>query len=262
MPHAMIVDGGAQVAGELRLSSVDGTYGAGCTDRSGAWSLQLDPSSTQPLTNEPLSVNEADEGCVLTIVALRTADGAVLQSQSSLSLGEAYRDAPVGFGSPPLVYAIGKLDSTAFRSDFAVTLAFSVDPATLADDAEVALAVAVQNDSVPAPDYTIDVRRLSTTTDVHNIVQQANGTLTLEYNRVAATGYAIANGRLVTYPAIDTSFRASHAGMKPEISISELELTGLDLSTPQVRTLILANVAAGVRSYQVFFLVFRANTGA
>lgn len=69
------------------VTSVNGTYGAGCTGRSGSWSARV--SGTDPLTYPPLTVVRNNAGCSLTLTSL-VADQTYTGSPS-IPLATAYQ---------------------------------------------------------------------------------------------------------------------------------------------------------------------------
>jgi hypothetical protein len=246
----------ALTAGEIE--SVNGTYGAGCTDRTGDWSVAIGVAAV--LDNPELSVVLNDSGCVLTMTELHTTAG-IIAADPPIDLDNSYATAASSFADPVEFYANAKLSSVLFASDFSITVLYS-DDASLATDSNTASFAVVEStataENVPAPDYSLSVEGISLTTDAADVVQSATGNASLTEGDVVGQRYVLVQGSgLDTYAEIDEAYIAgTDAAITASIAASAFELVGDDLTTPQVQTLILANIADGVRSYQVFAITF------
>jgi hypothetical protein len=115
--------------------------------------------------------------------------------------------------------------------------------------------------SLEAPDYALDASGLSVTTDVHNIVQSVTGGATLTAGLVPGDGYIVVEAAgLDTYAELDGAYLAGEEqAVVPSIPAADFALVGDDLGTLQKRTLIVADAASGVRSYQAFEITFHAS---
>lgn len=257
------VSGGANV--QLRsetllagdLESINGSYGAGCTERTGDWSVKIDPAAV--LDNAELSVILNDVGCVLTMTELRTTSLGVLAADPSIALGTAYKGSPSNFDDE--FWGNAKLDSVSFDDDFVITILYSDDPNSAVDDQAASFEVfqsSAEGDSVSAPNYMFDPSGLVIVTDAGDIVQSASGTAALTAGSVTGQRYVVADASgLDTYAELDAAYIAgTDVAIAATIPASAFTLVGEDLTTPQIRTLIIANTESGVASYQSFEITF------
>jgi hypothetical protein len=73
------------------------------------------------------------------------------------------------------------------------------------------------------------------------------------------TYVVVSAGGLGTYEALDEAFvLATEVELTASIAADAFELVGYELNAPQTRTLIIANAANEVRSYQAFEIAFHA----
>lgn len=119
----------------------------------------------------------------------------------------------------------------------------------------------VSAQSVAAPDYTFDGSELAILTDVNDIVRSATGAVTLTAGQVAGQRYVLVDaGGLDTYAELDDQYvRHTSAMLTATVPAATFRLIGEDLTTAQVRTMIIANTSSGVRSYQSFETTFHAS---
>jgi hypothetical protein len=257
--RVMLVDRSSHALAAASLESVNGTYGAGCVNRAGdPWSL---PVAADPdLEHAELSVVKNNAACVLTLTELVTLDGP-LEATPAIVLTTAYVMAASTFGSPPEFYANAKLSAVSFASNFTLTVLYSDDADLATDEHTADFAVqtgTVTAGSVPAPDHMLNLGDLVIQTDVNDVVQTATGNVDLSGSTVAGTRYAVVDAAgLDTYDEIDDAFRgATSATIVAEILAAAFDLVGDDLTSTQVRTLIIANISNDVNSYQVFEITF------
>ena len=241
------------------IQSVNGTYGAGCTDRDGDWSTAVELGAM--LDNPELSVVLNDDGCVLTLTELHT-DGGVLVAVPAIALTTSYKMTPSAFDDPIQFYGNAKLSSVSYAADFTLTFLYSDDP-DLATDANTAefevIQSAAMGDSVSVPDYTIDPDTLTLLTDTDQIVQSAGGGVDLTAGAVAAQTYVVVDASgLDTYAELDDAYTgATPAAIADPVPAAAFDLVGEDLDAGAVkRTIILANIESGVASYQAFEITF------
>jgi hypothetical protein len=243
------------------IASVNGTYGVNCDERTGAWSLEVAPAAT--LDNPEVSVILNDADCVLTLTEVHTTAG-IISAIPAIPLGTSYAVSSSAFGSVPVeFYANANLTPAGFGANFLITLPFSDDPALLSDSNTANYAVVVSSvtaESVPAPNYTIDVSGLAVLTDIDDVVQSVTGTADLTAGSVTGQTYVVvAASGLGTYDEIDTAYEAgTPAAMTLNIPAADFTLVGEDLTVPVVRTLIIANISEGVPSYEAFEITFNA----
>ena len=122
---------------------------------------------------------------------------------------------------------------------------------------EVDVAAATSS-AVPAPDYLLAVGGLIVRTDANDIVQSATGAAALTAGGVSGQRRVVVDAAgLRTYAELDGAYVAgAEAALTTSIAAVDFALVGADLSATQVRTLIIANIAGGVRSYQAFQITF------
>jgi hypothetical protein len=240
------------------LLSANGTYGAGCVDQSGDWSVEIAGGAT--LDNPELLVVANNTACVLTLTELVTSGGTIAATPA-IALTASYQASASAFGSPVEFYANARLSAVTFAADFVLTVLYSDDPGLAPDDHDADFAVVqatAAGQSVPAPDYTLDLSALEVLADVNHVVQTATGTADLTAGSVTGQRYVVAAAAdLDTYAEIDTAYEAgTDAALVLAIPAAAFGLVGSDLTNDQVRTLIVANISSGVRSYQAFEITF------
>jgi hypothetical protein len=252
---------GTLAGGELQ--SVNGTYGAGCTDRTGSWSLEVEVGAM--LDNPELSVVLNDDGCQLTLTELRT-DLGLFAASPSMLLTAAYKASPSEFDDPVSFYANAKLSSVSFAADFTLSVLYSDDPSNALDDANAEFEVvesSVAPESVDSPNYTIDPDSLILLVDSDQVVESASGNVGLTAGMVTGQTYVVTESiGLDTYAEIDAAYIAgTPAAIGANIPASAFDLVGEDLDAAAVkRTLIFANIEEGVAAYQAFEITFHAAT--
>lgn len=245
------------------LKSINGSYGDDCTNRSGNWSLKVDPMAT--LDNAELSVVLGDDACVLTLTSLHTTDG-VLAASPSMALTTSYKMTPSEFDDPVLFYGNAKLSSVSFDADFTLTLLYSDDPSKVTGDNTAEFEVVesgVAGDAVGVPDYTIDTSSLHLLTDFDQVVVSASGSIGITAGMVTGETYVVADASgLSTYDDIDTAYLAgTPAALGASVAAAAFDLVGEDLDAAAVkRTLIIARTENGVTSYQAFEITFHEAT--
>jgi hypothetical protein len=254
---ATLIDNRVEDDTESDLESLNGLYGAGCGEHTGAWSLAL---TTTPvaLDNAPLSIATTEPACALIITSVKTSAGTVLEAQTQAALSDEYADEPVAFGNPAVFYANTKVDTSALvTGTFEISLVYSDDVSRAAPaPSSVSYYASSGDTSVPPPDYQLNASGLTLEVDASELVLTVGGSAILTEQAVAGVGYAIAMGKRTSYAEIDATYVAARRPMALQIPASEFGLIGLTLSAPQVRTLIVANLVNGVRSYEVFTLAF------
>lgn len=105
------------------LVAVNGSYGAGCLNRTGDWSVNVDGG--EPVDGPRLSVLMNDTACALTLTELRTSAGR-LAATPAFVLTDSYRPAASAFGSMPNEFhANARLNTDTFSEDFVLTVLYS-----------------------------------------------------------------------------------------------------------------------------------------
>lgn len=240
-------------------ASINGTYGPGCRGRSGAWSAPMHNGPNALALDYPaLMTVEGDEDCVLALTAIRTSDGRLLPVQRKADLGDEYLADFLAFGEPPAFYVNAKVGFSNPNAAATLTLVWSDAPLLMStpSDEPTSYSALAQGGAVPAPDYHLDIAGLSLQIDAHDVVASLDGRALLYEGSVSASGYAIAAGRVTSYEALDVAYQRGQTAFAVQIAGDAFSLLGADLTTPQMRTLILANEVSGVRSYQAFALTF------
>lgn len=263
--------GGGDVSGEVEvidkrsetllsgdLEAVNGTYGAGCTNRSGPWSIEIEGGAT--LDNPELSVVLKNTACVLTVTSLQTTGG-TLTAAPSIAMGASYKVAASAFEDE--FYGNAKMDSVSFADNFVVTILYSDDPNAATDDNNSAtfevVTSSTMGDSVTVPNYTIEPDDLDVVVDAGQIVQSTTGSVTLTPgSQVGQTFVVVDASGLDTYAELDAAYIAGVDApiMGNAIPAAAFTLVTEDLDTLPIRTLIIANTENGVASYQAFAITF------
>jgi hypothetical protein len=247
--------------------AIKGTYGSGCTNRTGAWAVALNDYHFAGNETQ-LSVVAADVGCALSVTEVKTSASDGFKPATPFLLTAAYRAEGVAFMSngtgTTQFYANFRLQpDLAFNSDFVLQMVYSdnlrqVDLSTNSGFAvEIATATAVL---VPAPNATLSLSAIDIKVDAKNVVKTATGNATLTQGTIVGESYVIDDtlGSAPTYAAVDAAFnnvartRVVLAGATQSIPVAELKLVGVDLTAPKKRSLIVANIDTGVKSYEIF----------
>lgn len=237
---AIGIDYTTQALTSGQLASVNGTYGAGCTNRTDPWSIEIAPGAT--LDNAPLSVVVNDAACVLTLTHLHTTAG-IIAAAPAIVLTNTFKPAASSFGVPVEFYANARLSAVDFADDFVLTIPFSDNP-RLADGAKTANFAVVGSSAVagavPAPNYTLDLSSLLLSTDANDVVVSATGSAELT-GTVTGQSFVVVDAEgLDTYAELDAAFIAGVDAVLPTlptvVAAAAFALVGDDLTTPQVRT--------------------------
>jgi hypothetical protein len=144
------------------LVSITGTYGTGCRNRSGTWSLAFTDSAV--LDHPELSVMKNDVDCYLTLTALSTTHG-LMEAMPTILLAASYQATPSVFGSPVDFYANAKLSSDLFAADFVVTILYSDAPnLAIGDNTAIAIPPTVIANSPSDNAVDVSIARRPTAT--------------------------------------------------------------------------------------------------
>jgi hypothetical protein len=247
------------------LESANGTYGAGCTDRGGAWSLEIAPGAT--LDFDPLSVVKNNDECELTLTSF-IANGTELFADPPFVMDDAYQNPSSAFSAvagPVAFYGNAYLSSLTFDADFVVHLLYSDDAnkGTAANTATFATQSATaEAEGVPAPDYALSMAGMALEVDSDNIVQSATGDADFTNGATVGQQYLILGAMSAdpTYTEIHDAFALGSPvtvpSNDPQIDADEFSLVGEDLTTPVVRYIIFINTVEDVSSYQLYTITF------
>jgi hypothetical protein len=115
---------------------------------------------------------------------------------------------------------------------------------------------------VTAPNYTLDTSRVSVSTDFSNLTQVVSGNVVLTPGSTTGDAYLIVTGAAAdTYAAINTAYLAGSPNvMATTLPASSFVATSVDLTGSILRSLIIAKLQNGVRSYQKFAITFNPPT--
>jgi hypothetical protein len=264
---AVVLDRTTNPLLSAQIAWIDGTYGAECTNRTGAWSVEV-AVAPGTMTNAPLTVVMNDPACELTLTGLHaTSPASDPDADPVIVLGTSYAATASSMGTPIEFWSNAKLGPDGFASDFVITLLYSDDATRLTDTNTAAFQVSVSTAtalSVPAPDYAIDIDGLVLFTDVDDAITSATGSAALSAG--SGTGQLGQNyvvrigGGLTTYALIDAAYTAvAEKAIVSAIPVADFTL-GVGVTLPLVRTLIISNLEEGVRSYQAFTITFNPPT--
>ena len=265
---ALVVTQGALSLDSGTLTSANGIYGDGCTNRDGAWSVRITGGS-DTLDNAELSVVKGNTGCVLTLTSIRAGlDGANTYSASpSFALTGAYQETSSSFAvgppTPIAFYGNAYLDSLTFQDDFMLVILYSDDPNLQTGENTAGFSVqsaTATASGVPAPNYTINMEPLIVSTDEADVVQTAAGQAVLTAVTVLGQDYVVLTTLAGTsYAEVDAAFIAGtpKTAIASTIDAAAFSLVGIDLTADNVRRyVIIANTISDVPSYQVFTITF------
>jgi hypothetical protein len=266
--RAEVVDRTTQRLSVGALTSINGTYGGACMERSGGWSVRV--SGVDPLTNPALSVVTNDTACVLTVTSL-VADQTYTASPS-FDLTASYQGTASEFQAAATTAFYGnlKLSAVSFASNFVVSVLYS-DDVRAASNTIVAghssVSATSSATSVTAPNYTIDFvsDAFTVLTDAGDVVTSVSGKVDLTDGSTTGSAYVVDVGTLAaspTFAEIDAAYAAGTpvaiGGANPQINASAFSLVGVDLTTSAVRTILIKRVVSGVSAYQTFKVTFAA----
>lgn len=278
-PAVNLVDRTTKALSVGAFLEINGLYGAGCTNRSGAWSVGIDGFTA--LTNPALSVLVGDSGCILSIASVRL--GALGESSLYVAAepfplwagyGQLSRAFSLNAGAEVAFYANLRIEpDLTFSSNFTIDMAYSQDPRRVTGSIiasyyiEPVVGVAASAGAVSPPDYAIDMTGLDVQVDGQKNVRSATGSAALIAAAVQGQTYVVTTadlGPAPSFAAVDGAFAGGAQqslgvlGQSILIPASAFGLDGVSLSSPVIRTLIVANEQAGIRSYEVFALTISA----
>lgn len=259
MSSALTIGGAA-----ASFSTLNGTYGAGCTGRTGAFSVAF-PGYSGAMPNPGLSVVRNNAACVLTLTSV-LANSATYSAVQAIALGTNYQgSAATAFSNgTPAFYANAKISATSFAANFTITLYASDDPNDLVPPSTTATYATVNGSASatlnPPPDYTADLSTFAVQVDAANLVVAATGDVMLTVQAQSGEGYAISSDASLDTTdanAVASAYTSPTAITDSPIDITatSLDLVGVDLSADNVvRRIIIAHTQNGVTSYQVITL--------
>lgn len=243
-----------------KINSIQGTYGPGCTNRLGTWALSLD-GQCPALPDAPLSVEEGNGTCQLTLTTVVV--DCVPYRTRGLPLAPNYQS----FGYPffkdgdcdPTFYGNGNATDFLGIPPFVIkvlidhNLGKTNQPYIVQADH---IAAFVIDQTIPAPNYTLDVSALDIKINASRIVVQATGVMTLVPGIHSGERYVIVPELAAaqrTYAAIDALF-----GTQPQFSVGTpipaavLNVVGQSLPNNPGRKydILVVHEESGIRSYE------------
>lgn len=252
---------------------LNGTYGPDCLVRSGQWSLAT--TAVENMTNPALDVVRGNIACTLTLDSLRIgtseASAMLYTADNPIPVGMSFQPAGVPFramgSGPVMLYGnVRLLPDMSFSSNFTLEAIYSDDPQMVSANVSAAFEVVGSEaiaGAVPAPNYGTDVTGMSLQVDADNIVTAARGAAVLQDSSQTGEAYLISAtdfGAAPQHADVEAEFTAGAPtplmGANPSIDIAAFGLMGANLSSPFLRTIIIAHEVAGIRSYQVIAIRF------
>jgi hypothetical protein len=258
--------------------ALKGTYGPACLGRTigDVWTIPLN-GYTLSIDEPALTVEGGDVACTLLVDEVKVGPALAPSSYSCaapFTLGTAYAEHGVAFllngAGETQFYANFRAEpDLTYLANFLVRMAYSDDlsrtDATYDTQYDISTATAVVG-MVQPPDAAISLTLLDVRVTAVNVVKSATGNVLLTQGNVLGQSYAVDLGTLgtsPTYGSVDALFQAAGtpkvalAGAPQAIPATALGLTSVNLTTPQVRSIIVANTESGVTSYQIFQVTFR-----
>lgn len=216
-----------------------------------------------------------NSACVLTLLSLRVGDaeegGQLVIADAPMPLSGSYPLVPTAFRKTPAsligCFAGARLDPDAtFGQDFVIRVAYSDVPTVLgtSQGSSFSTQVATAGTSgVPAPNHIPQVGGLTVKVDVNYLVQSISGVMRLYVGTQPGTAYAISAATLSANPSYSEVAQAfagakqkTIAGAPLVMDAAAFEMLSVDLTTPVLRTIILAAGPADARSFQILTVTF------
>lgn len=278
-PAVNLVDRTTQALSLGTFIEINGSFGAGCSGRSGAWSVGINGFAA--LTNPPLSVLQGDSGCILDASSVRIgtpASSTLYAPTDQITMWANYNQISRAFmkspGGPADFYANLRIaPDITFTQNFTIDLIYSQDPSRVTGSiiasyyVEPVATSSASASGVSPPDYTIDVSDLAVQVTNQKVVRSATGNVLLTPQTVVGQSYVVSARDLGPSPSLAVVEAEFTAGTKQFIGLSDpselipaaaFSLLGVDLTAQTTRTLIVANEVADIRSYEVFSLSISA----
>lgn len=262
-PEVEVIDKTSQAIMLQTPKWVNGTYGAECMGRSGAWSARISGSGS--MTNPSLSVIMNDSACVLSITSLVLLDDYTYDAAAPLALAGDFAETGTSFARASLPVAFqanAKISEPSFGDYFRITISLSDPPRlTTGSTAPTYATVGVWSpiaSNVTAPDYGVDLGDLMIQKDAQNEIVDVSGALYLSAGARTGEHWVVS-----TDPSLGTTFgdvdAAYQAGTPQPLEDDYITAGALSLggaSLPTTRSVIIAHIEDGVAAYQVIQLSF------
>lgn len=259
--------------GPFTVLELNGTYGSGCMGRNGSWSVPM--VKLAQTSNPTLDVIRGNTACELTLQSVRIGESEsnampVFADWPVPLTGNFYPN-PIPFRRSPAdnisFFANMRIDPDAsFQSDFVIRFEYSDQPTTAGTSLGSSFSTqsaSATSFGLAAPNYVPQTGALSIKVDVNYVVQSISGQLRLYRGTNSGTTYAVTDAPLSaksSYDEVNQVFATApqHDILSSPIVLdaSEFQLMGVDLTTPVVRTIIVAAGAPSARSYQMISVTF------
>lgn len=251
------------------INALIGTYGMGCIERSGEWSLSQGTLCGEKIKlPPPLSIQSGNSACKLILT--KVIKNCEEYSTHGIPIDGGYQLNGVPFSKTnvcePDFYANITLDDPDFIKKFPlVKLIVGGNWPEVTSDA-IALfdnsIVLVEDESVFAPDDLVDLSGLDIRVDAFRKVIQVSGEISLRHGVTPGQSYALVpalSSNQMTYQYVHSFFSGlPKIPINASISANELMLLGKTLNSPQKYTIIIQNTKFGVSSYQVVTITILA----
>lgn len=195
---ALAVDRTTRALSGGELLWVNGTYGPGCRNRSGEWSVVVE---TGAIPDHPgLTVLMNNVTCELTLTELHLTGGTLAVTPAIL-LTPSFQATPMVFGSPVDFYANAKLSSDLFAADFVLIIVYSDDPRLVTTDNTAVLIPPTVVSHTPlqgAVDVSIATRPTATFSVTMDPATITNLTFTLHQGATPVSASVVYDGVALT----------------------------------------------------------------
>lgn len=264
------------------VNAANGTYGTGCKNPSSsgyhaatdAWSLAVG-SYNGSLTNSLLSVVRNNSACQLTLVSILVGTSTFTPS-STFVIGSSYQGSDLLFtdGANGAFYGNAKIgDATYASATDTLTIKTTAAVNTVTSNIvymNSALYQAVF--TATAPLYTADTSGLVVQVNSSNVVTNVSGSVALtavgqtgqHYVVDATLGDGAPDNPITSGTEMAAKVQSAYGAGTPVAiatapAASAFTLSGVDLSTPKKRTIIVANLSGGNTSYEAITITFSVN---
>lgn len=235
------------------LQVVNGTYGAGCTTYTGAWSTAINGYAGS-LTNPQLKVVRNNATCTLSITSIQTSEGLYT---GSIALTATYAASGTQFsnGATKAFFVNARITpDLTFAANFVVELLHSADADNTSNNVAATSVVtgSATASQVAAPNYTLAAGGYLFEAS-GGLVTNSTGTLTFNAGSQTAQDYVIVAGNVaITFIDIHNAFIGAGAPITMTGTIPFSSVAVVGMTVPGNRTVIMRNRVNGVSSYQTF----------
>jgi hypothetical protein len=273
---AELIDLQSVVISSTTVMAIEGTYGASCIARTGAWAIALNGYKFTSGETQ-LSVVMNDPTCTLSVTLIKAGTPSATVSYSPVVpflLAATFAANGValrlnGAGGTQFYANFHVQPDLSFNTDFIVQMAYSDDINATSLTVVTSYAVSVASASalvIPAPNESVSLSKVDVrVTPFGNVVWFTNGGVVLTQGSVPGVRYVIdldTLGSPPTFASIDASFNdttKSHValtGTSQTVAARDLGLMGISLTSPKTRNIIVINSGSPATTYQLIQLTF------